>query len=84
MYRTLAAAALLTMSIAAPMQDAAAQDPVGGAILGGAAGALLGGALDGEFEKLLALIVRGRDARPHDAVVGKLAVVVGLGHAALL
>ena len=36
----------------------------------------------GEFEKLLALIVRGRDARPHDAVIGKLAVFVGLGHGA--
>jgi hypothetical protein len=39
-------AALLTMSIAAPMQDAAAQDPVGGVILGGAAGAILGGAFE--------------------------------------
>jgi hypothetical protein len=38
MYRTLGAVALLTMAIAAPMQDVAAQDPVGGAILGGAAG----------------------------------------------
>jgi hypothetical protein len=33
---------------------------------------------------LLALIVRDRDARPHNAVIGKLAVFVGLGHAALL
>src|SRR2546430_16901844 len=47
MYRSLGAAALLTIAIAAPVQDAAAQDPVGGAILGGAAGAILGGALDG-------------------------------------
>jgi hypothetical protein len=38
MYRSLGAAALLTIAIAAPVQDAAAQDPVGGAILGGAAG----------------------------------------------
>jgi uncharacterized protein YcfJ len=47
MYRALGAAALLIISIAAPMQDAAAQDPVGGAILGGAAGAIVGGALGG-------------------------------------
>jgi uncharacterized protein YcfJ len=47
MYRSLGAAALLTIAIAAPVQDAAAQDPVGGAILGGAAGAVLGGALGG-------------------------------------
>jgi hypothetical protein len=33
---------------------------------------------------LLALIVRGRDARPNDAVIRNLAVFVGLGHAALL
>ena len=43
MYRSLGAVALLTIAIAAPVQDAAAQDPVGGAILGGAAGAILGG-----------------------------------------
>jgi hypothetical protein len=34
--------------------------------------------------KLLALIVRGRDARQHDAVIRKLAIFVRLGHAALL
>jgi hypothetical protein len=33
---------------------------------------------------LLALIVGGRSARPHEAVIGKLAVFVGLGHGALL
>ena len=43
MYRSLGAVALLTIAIAAPVQDAAAQDPLGGAILGGAAGAILGG-----------------------------------------
>ena len=42
MYRSLGATALLAIAIAiaiaiaAPVQDAAAQDPVGGAILGGA------------------------------------------------
>jgi hypothetical protein len=39
MYRSLGAAALLAIAIAAPVEDAAAQDPVGGAILGGATGA---------------------------------------------
>src|SRR5207248_8402628 len=47
MYRALGAAALLTIALAAPVQDAAAQDPLGGAILGGAAGAILGGAMGG-------------------------------------
>ena len=36
MYRALGAAALLSIAIAAPVQEAAAQDPVGGALLGGA------------------------------------------------
>jgi hypothetical protein len=43
MYRALGAAALLAIAIATPVQDAAAQDPVGGAILGGATGAIIGG-----------------------------------------
>jgi hypothetical protein len=59
MYRTLGAAALLTMAIAAPLQDATAQDPVGGAILGGAAGAILGGALDGGRGAAIGAIVGG-------------------------
>src|SRR4029453_14606523 len=59
MYRSLGAAALLTMAIAAPLQDAAAQDPVGGAILGGAAGAILGGALDGGRGAAIGAIVGG-------------------------
>jgi hypothetical protein len=70
MYRTLGAVALLTMAIAAPMQDVAAQDPVGGAILGGAAGAILGGALDGGRGAAIgagatgaAIAAQGRDRR---------------------
>jgi hypothetical protein len=59
MYRTFAAAALLTMSIGAPVQDAAAQDPVGGAILGGAAGAILGGAMGGGRGAAVGAIVGG-------------------------
>src|SRR5262245_31812264 len=59
MYRSVGAAVLLTIAIAAPMQDAAAQDPVGGAILGGAAGAILGGALDGGRGVAIGAIVGG-------------------------
>jgi len=59
MYRSLGVAVLLTIAIAAPMQDAAAQDPVGGAILGGAAGAILGGALDGGRGAAIGAIVGG-------------------------
>ena len=59
MYRAFGTAALLAISIAAPMQDAAAQDPVGGAILGGAAGAILGGALGGGRGAAVGAIVGG-------------------------
>ena len=59
MYRSLGIAALLSIAIAAPVQDAAAQDPVGGAILGGAAGAILGGALDGGRGAAIGAIVGG-------------------------
>src|SRR5262249_40347420 len=47
MFRALGAATLVAIVIAAPVQDAAAQDPLGGALLGGAAGAIVGGALGG-------------------------------------
>jgi hypothetical protein len=40
MIRAVWASALLAIALAMPLQDAAAQDPVGGAILGGAAGAI--------------------------------------------
>jgi uncharacterized protein YcfJ len=59
MYRALGAAALLAIAIAAPVQDAAAQDPLGGAILGGAAGALIGGALGGGRGAAVGAIVGG-------------------------
>jgi hypothetical protein len=59
MYRSLGAAALLTIAIAAPVQDAAAQDPVGGAILGGATGAIIGGALGGGRGAAVGAIVGG-------------------------
>jgi hypothetical protein len=43
MRRAVGAVALLPIVIAAPVQDAAAQDPVGGAILGGVTGGVIGG-----------------------------------------
>ena len=42
MYRSLGASTILAIALAMPVQDAAAQDPLGGAILGGAAGAIIG------------------------------------------
>jgi hypothetical protein len=47
MIRRLGIAALLALSVAAPIHEAAAQDTLGGAILGGAGGAIIGGALGG-------------------------------------
>ena len=66
MLRGLAATTLLTIAIAAPLQDAAAQDPVGGAILGGAAGAILGGALGG-----------GRGAAAGAIIGGSTGAIIG-------
>ncbi|CCE06855.1 conserved exported hypothetical protein [Bradyrhizobium sp. STM 3843] len=39
--------AVLGLALAAPLHEAAAQDALGGAILGGAGGAIIGGALGG-------------------------------------
>jgi hypothetical protein len=47
MIRRLGIASLLALSVAAPIHEAAAQDTLGGAILGGAGGAIIGGALGG-------------------------------------
>jgi hypothetical protein len=49
MGRTLGALAFLALAIAAPVQQAAAQEPnpLGGALLGGAAGAIIGGVAGG-------------------------------------
>jgi outer membrane lipoprotein SlyB len=44
MVRTLAATALLVLAAVMPGQQAVAQDPVGGAIVGGALGGIIGGA----------------------------------------
>jgi hypothetical protein len=62
MYRTVGAAALLALAIAAPVQDAAAQNPLGGALVGGAAGAIVGGALGGGRGAAIGAIVGGAAA----------------------
>jgi hypothetical protein len=41
------AAALLTLAVAMPVQDAAAQNPLGGALFGGGVGAIIGGVVGG-------------------------------------
>ena len=45
MKQTIGAAAILTLAALTPAQQAAAQDPVGGAIVGGALGGIIGGAV---------------------------------------
>ncbi len=59
MYRALGAIALLSTVIAASVQDAAAQDPVGGAILGGVTGGVIGGALGGGRGAAIGAVVGG-------------------------
>jgi outer membrane lipoprotein SlyB len=44
MVRTLAAGVFLALATLLPAEQAAAQDPVGGAIVGGALGGIIGGA----------------------------------------
>ena len=45
MVRTLGATALLALAAVMPLQPAAAQNPLGGAIVGGALGGIIGGAV---------------------------------------
>jgi hypothetical protein len=45
MMRTLGAGAFLALAALLPAQQAAAQDPIGGAIVGGALGGIIGGAV---------------------------------------
>jgi outer membrane lipoprotein SlyB len=47
MLRTISAAAMLGLATIMPIHEAAAQDPLAGAIFGGAAGAIIGGAVTG-------------------------------------
>ena len=59
MLRTLGATALLALSLAMPAQQATAQEALGGAIFGGAAGAILGGALGGRGGAIAGGIIGG-------------------------
>ena len=59
MYRALGTIALLSFAIAAPVEDAVAQDPVGGAILGGVTGGVIGGALSGGRGAAIGAVVGG-------------------------
>lgn len=45
MFRRFGSVALLTLALATPVHDAAAQDALGGALLGGVGGAIVGGAI---------------------------------------
>lgn len=47
MFRKLGIAGLLALSVAVPAHEAAAQNTLGGALFGGAAGAIVGGAVGG-------------------------------------
>src|SRR5262245_6519847 len=47
MFGKIATAGLLTLALTLPLQPANAQDPIGGAIIGGAIGAGVGGAATG-------------------------------------
>jgi hypothetical protein len=59
MSRSLVAAVFLTLAISMPVPDAAAQDPVAGAILGGTAGAIVGRALGGERGAVIGAVIGG-------------------------
>src|SRR6516165_1643510 len=59
MIRAVGIYALLALALAMPMQEAAAQDPVGGAIVGGATGAVIGGVLGGGRGAAIGAIVGG-------------------------
>ena len=59
MFRTTAATSLIALACAMPVQQAAAQDAIGGAIFGGAAGALLGGAIGGRGGAIAGGIIGG-------------------------
>src|ERR1700745_3059763 len=59
MIRAVGISALLAIALAMPTQEAAAQDPVGGAIVGGATGAILGGVLGGGRGAAIGAIIGG-------------------------
>jgi len=57
MLRNLGIGAMLGLALVMPAHEAAAQDALGGAILGGGAGALFGGALGGRRGAAIGAIV---------------------------
>jgi WXXGXW repeat (2 copies) len=59
LIRALGFSACLAIALAMPMQEAAAQDPVGGAIVGGATGAIIGGVLGGGRGAAIGAIIGG-------------------------
>ena len=59
MIRALGSSACLAIALAMSMQEAAAQDPVGGAIVGGATGAIIGGVIGGGRGAAIGAIVGG-------------------------
>ena len=59
LIRALGSSACLAIALAMPMQEAAAQDPVGGAIVGGATGAIIGGVLGGGRGAAIGAIIGG-------------------------
>ena len=59
MIRALGSSAWLAIALAMPMQEAAAQDPVGGAIVGGATGAIIGGVLGGGRGAAIGAVIGG-------------------------
>src|SRR6516225_1268240 len=59
MIRAVGISAFLAIAFAMPMQEAVAQDPVGGAIVGGATGAVIGGVLGGGRGAAIGAIIGG-------------------------
>ena len=59
MLRTFAAASLLALASAMPLQQAAAQDPIAGGIFGGAVGGLLDAAIGGRGGAVAGAIIGG-------------------------
>lgn len=59
MLRMSTASALLALACLAPVQQAAAQDPIAGGIFGGVAGGLLGGAIGGRGGAVAGAIIGG-------------------------
>src|SRR6516162_1950011 len=59
MIRAVGISAFVAIVLAMPIQDAAAQDPVGGAIVGGATGAIIGGVLGGGRGAAIGAVIGG-------------------------